>query len=314
MTQELSGKEKAIQFYYKKNKLQQLKGFCYVCQTGSVKEAAERMGLQASAVSTQITSLESELGIKLFDRENKKNLIMTPDGKALYVKAIDVVQRIDNIFDEFLYEHDFKYQNRMVIASFDEGIRRVIAPVVQFKKKHPAMEISFLNIQKDEAMEKLKKNEADILFYPFSNDELVIPEVKNIYFEDYKSYFMMRKNSRFLDCDFNNSEDIAKCKFCFIPELVTIKSFRDFIDKNEIKNQIYTENCNIDVLKALVYEFDYISIASDIYIREEDRKSFNFVDTTNFFKKRSYYFSINKHAKTLTNDLVKYLLKNFKIE
>ena len=31
------------QFYYKRNRLQQLRGFCYTAQSGSVSLAAERM-------------------------------------------------------------------------------------------------------------------------------------------------------------------------------------------------------------------------------------------------------------------------------
>jgi len=33
------------QFYYKRNRLQQIKGFCYTVQSGSMIKSAARMGL-----------------------------------------------------------------------------------------------------------------------------------------------------------------------------------------------------------------------------------------------------------------------------
>ena len=56
------------QFYYKKNRLQQLRGFCYAAQMGSMLKCANKMGLTQGAITLQIQSLERDLGIKLFER------------------------------------------------------------------------------------------------------------------------------------------------------------------------------------------------------------------------------------------------------
>ena len=59
-------------YRYKQNRFQQLRGFCYAAGTGSVSKAAQRMSLSQPAVSQQIQTLESELGVKLFVRRGSR--------------------------------------------------------------------------------------------------------------------------------------------------------------------------------------------------------------------------------------------------
>ena len=73
------------QFYYKRNRIQQLKGFYYTVQTGSVSNAARKMGLSQSAITLQIQSLERDLKTKLFEREGKK-ITITKAGKLFFLK------------------------------------------------------------------------------------------------------------------------------------------------------------------------------------------------------------------------------------
>lgn len=46
---------------YKKNKLEQLKGFCAVVDCGSIAEASKRLHLSESSVSLQVSSLEQDI-------------------------------------------------------------------------------------------------------------------------------------------------------------------------------------------------------------------------------------------------------------
>ena len=45
-------------FYYKKDRLNQLRGFCAVVQSGSVNKAAKIVGVEPTAVSKQVKALE----------------------------------------------------------------------------------------------------------------------------------------------------------------------------------------------------------------------------------------------------------------
>ena len=50
-------------FYYKQNRLKQLRAFCYAAQMRSISKAAERLFLSQPSVSLQVRALEQELEV-----------------------------------------------------------------------------------------------------------------------------------------------------------------------------------------------------------------------------------------------------------
>jgi DNA-binding transcriptional LysR family regulator len=67
-------------------KLNEIRTFVAVAQTGSVQAAADRLHMTQSAVSRLVQRLEMDLGATLFDR-HAKPLILTHDGQAALVHA-----------------------------------------------------------------------------------------------------------------------------------------------------------------------------------------------------------------------------------
>ena len=68
--------------------------FRKVAQSKSYSEAAEKLGLSVPNVSTQISNLEEQLNLKLFNRESK-GVTLTVDGQELY----DIVNKSISSFD-----------------------------------------------------------------------------------------------------------------------------------------------------------------------------------------------------------------------
>ena len=90
----------AQRFYYKQNRLKQLRAFCHAVRTLSISKAAERMHLSQPTVSLQIKALERELGTVLFERRGPR-IALTPEGGALYELSSPLVEGIDNLPDAF---------------------------------------------------------------------------------------------------------------------------------------------------------------------------------------------------------------------
>ena len=88
-------------FYYKKDRLNQIRGFCAVIKFGSVNNAARNLNLEPATVSKQIITLERDIGLKLFDRSNKRKLILNDDGEKFYNKAVKILQSVDGLFEHF---------------------------------------------------------------------------------------------------------------------------------------------------------------------------------------------------------------------
>lgn len=69
----------------------QLETFLCVVEAGSFSKAGEKLYISAPAVIKQINSLESSLGVQLFDRTHR-GLKITPAGESMYKDAKYVIQ------------------------------------------------------------------------------------------------------------------------------------------------------------------------------------------------------------------------------
>ena len=70
-------------FNKRKDRIHQLRAFYYAARLRSMSQAAKCMGVTQSATTQQIKALESDLDIKLFQREFRP-LSLTQEGQELY--------------------------------------------------------------------------------------------------------------------------------------------------------------------------------------------------------------------------------------
>src|ERR1700692_5148610 len=70
------------------------KVFHAAAEAGSFTHAGERLGLSQSAVSRQVSALESELSVSLFHR-HARGLILTEQGEMLYRTAHEVFMKLE---------------------------------------------------------------------------------------------------------------------------------------------------------------------------------------------------------------------------
>ena len=75
-----------------------LRYFVSAAQCGSFSEAARRQYTSQPNISKQISSLETELGVKLFIRDNR-NTHLTKAGEYLYEQIWDLPIKLEQIFD-----------------------------------------------------------------------------------------------------------------------------------------------------------------------------------------------------------------------
>src|ERR1039457_3121287 len=87
-------------YYYKKNRLKQLRAFQQVVRSGSVTLAAEKLFLSQPSVSLQLQALERELGVMLFERHGS-SMKLTQQGEVLYLIAQPLVEGIDKLDETF---------------------------------------------------------------------------------------------------------------------------------------------------------------------------------------------------------------------
>ena len=71
-----------------------LRIFFKVANAGSFTHASEKLNLSQSAISRQISSLESEVGVPLFHR-HARGLILTEQGEILFRAAEEVTDKLE---------------------------------------------------------------------------------------------------------------------------------------------------------------------------------------------------------------------------
>lgn len=79
--------------------LVQLRYFAVVAETESMTEAARRLNISQSALSTAIAHLEHELGLQLFIRRQQRGIVLSAAGRQFAQELRAFLEHADRIYD-----------------------------------------------------------------------------------------------------------------------------------------------------------------------------------------------------------------------
>lgn len=109
--------------------IKQLKYFVEVARREHISDAALELNIAQSAVSRQITQLEKELNVTLFNRIGR-NIILTSEGKQLLTQATQILDQIDQTTQLFK-QQSTSDQHTIYIGYEESDISQMILPLVQ---------------------------------------------------------------------------------------------------------------------------------------------------------------------------------------
>jgi DNA-binding transcriptional LysR family regulator len=149
------------QFHYKQRRLQQLRGFCYAAQSGSVSKAAERLFLSQPTVSLQIQAIERELGVALFERRGPR-IRLTPDGETLYAIARPLVEGLDTLPETFAARRGDLHSGGLDIATGESTLLYLMPGYLKrFAEAYPGIRLKVHNVTGRDGMAMLRVDEVD---------------------------------------------------------------------------------------------------------------------------------------------------------
>ena len=135
--------------------------FCKVAQSKSYSDAAEKLGSSVANVSTQISNLEEQLNLKLFNRESK-GVTLTTDGQELY----DIVNKSISSFD--FAEKMAKDKNDMESGCLKIGCAShftsyyLMEKIEKVKKDFPKLNVKIVcEVDTNKMLELLKNHKVD---------------------------------------------------------------------------------------------------------------------------------------------------------
>lgn len=197
-------KEEDSRFHYKSNRFKQLKAFISVAKHESIKNAAEELNLDASAVTKQIQSLEEQMKIELFIRKTRK-ITLTEAGKKFYETAVNKLQGIDSLYEEFMFETEENDTNHIKIAGHQFALSHYLIPKLKILRNRK-LKFTVFNISIEEGIKKLIADEVDFILYDFENQNIPEIEVKSWIKEEF--VLALPKNNKL--CKKKASEIILK--------------------------------------------------------------------------------------------------------
>lgn len=153
--------------------LKQLEYFIVLCQELHFTRAAEKLGIAQPSLSQQIRLLEHEVGMPLFERIGKKN-ILTDAGKTLLHHSYNVFHEISQA-RAAISELQGLERGTLKIGSLLTVVNYLLPPtVIKFHNAYPNVELSVQGLRTGDIYKGLLQNELDlgIVFLPIEHDDL----------------------------------------------------------------------------------------------------------------------------------------------
>ena len=225
--------------------------FCKVAQSKSYSEAAEKLGLSVPNVSTQISNLEEQLNLKLFNRENK-GVTLTENGKELY----EIVNKSISGFD--FAEKLAKDKNDISSGCIKIGCPShftsylLMEKIEKVKRDYPDLNIKIIcEVDTNKMLELLQNHKVDfaITDTPINSAKIEVQKlltISNIFVSKAPLKIMDIKELENLNCILNLEDTKSTKQLKEILEQNDVSIQADFMcDATEIRVEAVKRNMGI---------------------------------------------------------------------
>ncbi len=120
-----------------------LRIFHAAAEAGSFTHAAEKLHLSQSAISRQVSSLEHDVGVALFNR-HARGLILTEQGELLFRTAHDVLLKLESVRARLTESKDTPSGKLRVTTTVGLGQGWLADRAPEFVDQHPEMQLQFI--------------------------------------------------------------------------------------------------------------------------------------------------------------------------
>lgn len=223
--------------------IKKLEYFISVAECLSFTNAAKKHFLSQTAISQNIASLESEIGVKLFDR-NKHHIALTKPGEIFY-------EDIKNILKSYSYSIDkvksINNNERCIRISYSNVVEKEVLFNLskKFMEKNPDIEIKFIKRIVNNLHQPLFKNNEDIVFI-LSNYIKNIKNLNRINIYHEKLLLAVSKEEKLDNKKYINWDDINFDKILLTESQVYLNDYKKIFN-NQLIN---IENEEISNLKV----------------------------------------------------------------
>lgn len=120
-----------------------LRVFHAAAEAGSFTHAAETLHLSQSAISRQVSTLEREVGVPLFQR-HARGLILTEQGELLYRTAHEIFVKLENVREQLSESTDVPKGTLRVSTSVGLGANWLTDRLPAFLETYPDIRLQLI--------------------------------------------------------------------------------------------------------------------------------------------------------------------------
>lgn len=283
--------------------LKTLKYFVMIVREQNISKAAERLYLTQPTLTKQMQELESELGVKLFER-GKRKITLTEDGLFLYKKAQEIID-LETITKNSFQNKDKKINGEISIACGETYAMNYLLKI--YKKIHeenPLITISLFSGNDEDVREKLNNGLAEFaLFIGLTNLDnynfikLPLNETWGL---------LMNKNSSLSKKETIKSEDLSNLPLLVSRQVYRANELSGWLNKDLSKlNIIGTYNLLYNA-SLMVKEDSVYAITIDKLLKDDNKvvfKKFEPELTSNIYFAWKKYQVLSKAGQLFLDEL-----------
>ena len=140
--------------------LRVLRYFLAVAREENITAAADSLHITQPTLSKQLMDLESELGVRLFER-GKRKITLTEEGVFLRQRAQEIIDLSDKTIEAFEVAQTTVAGDIYVGCGETQGMREVIHAVKNVNTQYPRIRFHFFSGNDEDVSEKLDKGLID---------------------------------------------------------------------------------------------------------------------------------------------------------
>lgn len=145
-----------------------LRTFIVVAERGNVTHAAEELHRTQSAISVQIKRLESDLGVRLFERE-ARGMALTTVGEKLFASAKSIIMMLDRTAANLLQN---PIEGAVTVGIPDDYGSELMAVILaEFAQCHPKVEVNIRCGFSVEFPKAVRRGQLDLAVYTGNQED-----------------------------------------------------------------------------------------------------------------------------------------------
>ncbi|BAQ62400.1 nitrogen assimilation transcriptional activator NtcB [Geminocystis sp. NIES-3708] len=248
-------------------RIEQIKAFLAVSETGSFGQAAKLCGVTQSTISRQVQGLEVHLKTALFHRQAQAKL--TVSGEKLLPHARRICQEWEKV-EEKIQELLGGEQPELCVAAIHSVCAYYLPPLLQdFCKNHPQVQLRVTALGSDRALKVLRDGLVDVALvmnnkYLTSSSDMI---VKHLYYEAIQVLV-------------SNNHPLATQKNVTIAELAKYSQviFKDGYGMQRIVQDIFASNGfelevamelnTLDAFRGVIRQGNLIALLPELALQE----------------------------------------------